>query len=103
MKNTQQNQKHACMLSLWAPINVPDALGLHATCLPPGDLAFAAARHPQVRQPCRAGAVWGCVVMGGEGLPPGGEMEMPWACFSFPAGTTARAAAAVGCKYEQLS
>lgn len=57
------------MLSLWAPVNVPDALGLHATCLPPGDLALAAARHPQVRQDCRAGAVWGCVVMGGEGLP----------------------------------
>lgn len=30
-------------------------------------------------------------------------MEMPWACFSFPAGTTMRAAAAVGCRYEQLS
>lgn len=34
---------------------------------------------------------------------PGGEMEMPWACFSFPAGPTTRAAAAVGCRYEQLS
>lgn len=31
-------------------------------------------------------------------------MEIPWACFSFPAGPTTRAAAAaVGCRYEQLS
>jgi len=31
-------------------------------------------------------------------------MEEPWACFSFPAGTTTRAAAAaVGCGHEQLS
>lgn len=67
MKNTQRNQKRFCTLPLWAPVNVPDARGLHATCLPPGDLALVAVHHP--RSGSTVGQGWsGDVVMGGEGV-----------------------------------
>ena len=41
--------------------------------------------------------------MGGEGLPTRRGDGDAMACFLFPAGTTTRAAAAVGCRYEQMS
>lgn len=41
--------------------------------------------------------------MEGDGVPSGGEMEVPWMCFPFPARTTTIAGAVVGYRYEQLS